>query len=198
MSKLSFFSIFMLVVFSWALESCDSSLSKNKNSKENKINKLKDQNTSKEKDSLLFIKTFQIIGNTLNSKEKNKIERYVNFPFYGTAPFTGVYSNKERGIDQVTFKKEIDKIFSKIPIKILSDKEFNQFSLYNEQDFARTFSESSVVSEKIWSDLDKGSYIGECYIQYDLNDGRETNLSYLFGRIKGEYKLVAMTYRGVL
>ena len=154
-------------------------------------------NNNEQSDSLLFISAFHKFREALQSNNKDSLNSLVHFPLYGTAPFTGTYEKEQEGIDSKDLIKYYDKIFDKKAKAIVTDKSFNQFGMYNKTGFSEAFEDTSMV-EKIWKDLDRDSHIGEAYIQYALPGGKETNQSYLFGKISNKYQLIAVSYRNNL
>ncbi|WP_217606149.1 hypothetical protein [Chitinophaga sp. GbtcB8] len=44
--------------------------------------------------------------------------------------------------------------------------------------------------------IDPGTNLRLCYAQWAGDDGKETNQALVFGRVKGEYKLCGITWKG--
>lgn len=154
-------------------------------------------NDNAQSDSLLFISAFHRFTKALGAKNMDSLNNMVHFPLYGTQPFMGTYEKEQEGINNDDFKKYFDRIFDKKAKAIISDKDFNQFGMYDKAGFSEAF-EDPLMVQKIWNDLDKNSRIGEAYVEYALQDGKEMNQSYLFGKVENKYQLIAVSYRNNL
>jgi hypothetical protein len=141
-------------------------------------------------DEQLFRSCLAKFKNVVKAKNKAAITALFNFPLQTLPQWTNdelkssSVTPQEGMVNQTEFLTYFDDIFTKDAIKLIAASKEDDLS-----EIEKNTSENYYITlQKL---TDKGSTLFELQKQYVQNNGQETSFGFVFGKIRGAYKIIS-------